>query len=151
MACLFRKRASLYLPLSSVFLFFSQEELQWITADIHQISYLMDVQFLLLCIVCHMVIFKITQEPKTYWSIEQNDAWSLVCLSTRQMSSLGQISEWIMLRDVAISSSSSSFGFQISCFSFPSLWGLHQGYTKGCNSHPKSSVHHMWHNSVWQF
>lgn len=72
----------------------------------------MDGQFLLFCILCYMVIFLITQEPKTYWVVEQNDAWSLVCLSTRQKFSLGQISEWIKLKGVAILSSGNSLIFK---------------------------------------
>lgn len=59
-----------------------------------------------------MIIFLITPEPKIYWSVEQNCGWSLVCLSTGQKSSLGQISERIRLRDIAILSSSSSLAFK---------------------------------------
>lgn len=59
-----------------------------------------------------MIIFLITPEPKIYWSVEQNGAWSLVCLSTGQKPSLGQISEGIKLRDIAILSSGRSLAFK---------------------------------------
>lgn len=74
-------------------------KLQQITADIPSIPYLMDGLFLVLCSLCHMIIFLITQKPKTDWAVEQNDSWRLVSLSTRQKSSLGQSSIWIKVRD----------------------------------------------------
>lgn len=101
-----------------------QNLLQQIIADIPPMPYLMDGQFLLFCSLCHMIIFLITQEPKTYWAVEQNDAWSLVSSRTRQKSSLGQISERIKLRDVAILSSGRSLAFKFGFFfNFPSLCG----------------------------
>lgn len=105
--------------ISILFFFFQkylQNLLQQIIADIPPMPYLMDGQFLLFCSLCHMIIFLITQEPKTYWAVEQNDAWSLVSLRTRQKSSLGQISERIKLRDVAILSSGRSLAFKFRFF-----------------------------------
>lgn len=52
--------------------------LQQMIADISSIPYLMDGQFLLLCSLCHMIIFLIAQKPKTDWVVEQNDSGRLV-------------------------------------------------------------------------
>lgn len=124
-----------------------QNLLQQIIADIPQTPYLMDGQFLLFCLYsCHMIIFLITQEPKTYWAVEQNDACSLVCLSTRQNSSPGRISEWIKLRDVAILSSGSSLAFK-----FVFLVLLHcEADSKATVRAVKLTMYQMWRNSVWQ-
>lgn len=93
----------LLVQIQGISILFFQKDLrklfQQTIADIPPIPSLMDGQFLLLCSLCHKIIFLITQKPKTDWAVEQNDSWRLVSLSTRQKSSLRQSSEWINLRD----------------------------------------------------
>lgn len=69
-------------------------------------------------------------------------------LSTRQQSSLGQISEWIKLGNVAILSSGSSLAFKfvflVSLRREADIKG-HRGVRSS-----KSSPYQTWHNSIWE-